>query len=145
MVQPKYLKKKVPNWRSRTYLYKVGFWVHVMIGLISAQMISEKGCPALVFRLLILLLLSLITEIATTGLSMAGYHQDLHRRSNKIPVSQWSSTLPIVRATVQSICHMGLYPTAETLPRAWWTSHVALSLDQYGITRHGCLGHTIRT
>ena len=28
MVQPKYLKKKVPNWRSRTYLYKVGFWVH---------------------------------------------------------------------------------------------------------------------
>ena len=36
---------------------KVGFWVHVMTRLISAQMISEKGYPAIVFRLLIPLLL----------------------------------------------------------------------------------------
>ena len=68
---------------AETYLYRVGFWMYVRTGLISAQMISEKGYPALVFRLLILLLLPLTTEIATTVLSMAGYHQGLHRRSKQ--------------------------------------------------------------
>ena len=54
--------------------------------MIGAQMISEKGYPALVFRLLIsLLLLSLTTEIAATVLSMAGYQQGLQIRSKQNP------------------------------------------------------------
>ena len=65
---------------------KVGFWMHVITGLISAQMISEKAYPALVFWALIpLLLLSLTTDIATTILSMAVYHQGLHRRLKQNP------------------------------------------------------------
>ena len=39
---------------------------------------------------------------------------------------------------------MGLYPIAGTLPRAWWTSHVAFSLEQHGI-RHGCFVGTTST
>ena len=63
--------------------------MHVMTGVISAQMISEKGYPASVFRLLIpLLLLSLTTEIATTVLSMVGYQLGLHRRSKQNPICQ---------------------------------------------------------
>ena len=56
-----------------------------MTGLISAQVISEKGYSALVFRLLILLLLPFTTEIAKTILSMAGYQQGLHRKSKQNP------------------------------------------------------------
>ena len=124
---------------------KVGFWMHVMIGLISVQMISEKGYPALVFRLLIsLLLLPLTTVIATAILSMAGYHQSLHRRVKQNPHEPTIPHFPL-RKSYSPICHMGLYPTAGTLPRAWWTSLVAFSLDQYGITRHGCLVDTTST
>ena len=57
-----------------------------MTGLISVQMISEKCYSALVLRLLIsLLLLPRTTEMATSILSMAGYHQSLHRRFKQNP------------------------------------------------------------
>ena len=57
-----------------------------MTGLISAQMISEKGYPTLVFRLLIsLLLLPLTTKMATTVLSMQVTTRAWTEDQNQIP------------------------------------------------------------
>ena len=103
-------------------------------------------------------LFSLSVKAADLLVPTVTYHRDCYNHCqwegtpractedlSKIPINQWSPTFPTVRVTVQSICHMGLYPTAGTLPRTWWTSHVAFSLDQYGIIRYGYLVGTTST
>ena len=103
-----------------------------MTGLISGLMISEKCYPALALRLLIfLLLLPITTEIATAVMLMAVYHQGLHRRSKQ------NLHQPMIPYFPYSYSPIDL--SYGTRSRAWWASHAAFSLDQYGIIRHGCL------